>query len=651
MLRAQIGTTTEIIAGRVTRPDSTPIAGALIDVTSLESGVVRHTQTSADGRFSLLFRDGGAQYRLIARMVGMVPDTLVLARRADEDRLVAQVKLSPTAVKLAAIQVTSPNTRPGAPPASTAGGVEAGLPSQLLIRLPVNGSDLAAMAALSPGVVAVAGTDTTAASFSVAGQPANQNKISVDGSSFLFGTLPQNSIKAARIITNAYDVSRGQFTGGQVATTTQSGGTTFSGTATTNLQGRAFQFPNSNAPTFGQRYNQFTGSFGVGGPLVKDKAYYFLSAQHDYKSDSVASLLDGSPGALTNLGLSPDSVARFLGIASRDGIATRAGAPSTRAANTTIGLGKIDWDLSSSSSLMVRLDYRHLGQDATRIGALSLPATGGASSSHGEGILASLTSSLGRFINEGRAYYSSNTQDVTGFVASPLGSVTVTSVLPTAEIGVASLTFGGNPSLPYHSTQHLFEASDEFSWLVHESHRLKLGALVNATRSNADGVGNGYGTFLFNSLADFDAGHPSLFARTLAAPTQHSGTNNGALYLGDAWRYSASLQFVSWGAGRDHFAARSACQQSCRGIGVRAAYGCVADGLRGYAAGRLHVSAWQRGGDSVRVDQGRDRPLPRHGARRARRCGGECERPRRVAIDAALRRKRRTRAHLECIHG
>src|SRR5476649_2830705 len=67
---AQIGTTTEIITGRVTGPDSLPLAGAHVDVTSVETGTVKHALTKADGRFSLLFRDGGAQYRLKITYIG-----------------------------------------------------------------------------------------------------------------------------------------------------------------------------------------------------------------------------------------------------------------------------------------------------------------------------------------------------------------------------------------------------------------------------------------------------------------------------------------------------------------------------------------------------------------------------------------------------
>ncbi len=68
--RAQVGTTTEIIAGRVTGADSLPIASARVEVVSLATGVIKRTTTRADGRFSLLFRDGGTQFRVTVNALG-----------------------------------------------------------------------------------------------------------------------------------------------------------------------------------------------------------------------------------------------------------------------------------------------------------------------------------------------------------------------------------------------------------------------------------------------------------------------------------------------------------------------------------------------------------------------------------------------------
>src|SRR2546426_9298117 len=90
---AQVGTTTDIITGTVTRPDSQPLAGALVQATSLETQVSRQRTTDARGRFTIVFPEGGGQYQLTVRYVGMAPARVTIARQGDEDRLVANVRM------------------------------------------------------------------------------------------------------------------------------------------------------------------------------------------------------------------------------------------------------------------------------------------------------------------------------------------------------------------------------------------------------------------------------------------------------------------------------------------------------------------------------------------------------------------------------
>ena len=544
VLVAQLGTTTEIIAGRVRGADSLPIGGARVDVTSLATGVVKRTLTRSDGRFTMLFRDGGAQFRVTVTALGMTPASLTLVRRGDEDRLVAEIRMSANATTLASVQVRAKGSRPGTAPASTAGGTEGVVPQAFLQRFPINPGDLNNIASIIPGVVQVAAGDSTPASFSVGGQPANQNNVTLDGSSFLFGTLPQNSVRAVRVITNAYDPGRGQFTGGQIATTTLSGSTKTRGNATVNFAQPSLQVPTISARTFDQRYTQNVASIGIGGPLVKDKAFYFASAEYDQRTDPLASLLDANGASLSNLGVNSDSIARFLQFAQGAGLASRTGLPFDRLATSLSTLLRVDWDVSATSAVLLRGDYRHTNLNATRFSGLSLPTIGGTQESDGGGLMASLTSSAGPFINEVRAYASADQQVIDAVRVSPLGVVNVTSDLGDGRSGQGQLQFGGNPSLPRRVSTRLFEFTDELSWLAGSAHRLKVGVLFNAGRSAIVGNGNQYGTFLYNSLAELEAGRPALFARTLNGTSQRAGTNSGALYVGDAWRVSPSLQVV-----------------------------------------------------------------------------------------------------------
>jgi hypothetical protein len=104
---AQVGSTTDILTGIITGPDARPLAGAAVDATASDGAITRHAQTGANGRYTILFPDWGGQYRVTVRFLGMAPATFLLARQADEDRLVRNVALSPTTARLQEVRVTS----------------------------------------------------------------------------------------------------------------------------------------------------------------------------------------------------------------------------------------------------------------------------------------------------------------------------------------------------------------------------------------------------------------------------------------------------------------------------------------------------------------------------------------------------------------
>ncbi len=104
----QVGGTTDIITGVVVSADGIPLAGVLVEAFSLETEISRTTRTDRRGRYSILFPDGGGQYRMSARAVGMAPQTVVLARFADEDRIVWDVELAELGFGLDTVTIRGP---------------------------------------------------------------------------------------------------------------------------------------------------------------------------------------------------------------------------------------------------------------------------------------------------------------------------------------------------------------------------------------------------------------------------------------------------------------------------------------------------------------------------------------------------------------
>ena len=544
---AQVGSTTDILMGKISGLDSQAVAGARVEATSLETGITRTKTTGVDGRYTIVFPDGGGSYRLTVRAIGMEPIVRNIARQGDEDRMITDFTMGRNATQLATVQVRG-GRRGNQDQRPEPGSTERNLNPNLVNRLPVDAGDLTALAALAPGVIQVPGTDTTKASFNVAGQPSNQNSITLDGLSFGAGSVPSEAIRNTRVVTSTYDVARGQFTGGQVASTTRGGTNNMQGAVSYSLRDPDLEFVDDTNPAFGQKYTQNQINFGAGGPIIKDKLFTFGALSFSRRTDPLLSLLAADPLTLQRLGTNPDSVNKFLSLVQQYGLPlTSPLTPDERLNDNTSALVRVDYNMAEDHSLMLRGDWRGNTQLGSRLNALALPHSGGDLKGSGGGGMLTLTSHVGMFINELRGYKSVDNRDTNGYIDVPDGRVIVSSILDDGASAISTLQFGGNPSLPQETRSTLLEVSDEISRLTTAGgHRFKLGGLLNEQRSSLGFVPNRFGTFSFNSLADFESGTPSQFTRTLFARDQQSATDNLGAYLGDSWRVSPQVQ-VTYG--------------------------------------------------------------------------------------------------------
>ncbi len=534
----QVGANTDIITGTVTGPDGQPIADATVEAVAAETEISRQRTTDSRGRFTIVFPDGGGQYQISVRYIGMAPARLTLARQADEDRLVVNIRMSPVVTTLEEITVRGRAPRPreeGAGPGST----ERNLTQELVDRLPIDASDPNVLATLAPGVVAIGATDSTNAAFSVAGLRPDANNVTLDGASFGTGSVPQDAVRNTRVVTSTYDVARGEFSGGLVASTTRGGTNVAQGSYTYTLRDRNLAWGGETSSPFGQGFTQNQIGGGIGGPIEHNRLFIFGALQGRWRDQALTSLDAVDPGTLARLGVSADSVARFLSLAGATGVPlTLPGIPDDRTNNTGTGLVRLDWKPTDAQTVTLRFDGHLSSQDPTRVGSLSLPATSGTSSDRGGGVLGSLTSYFGgNFVNDFRTYVSVDHRDASAFLTLPQGRVQVASNLADTTRGVTTFGFGGNAGFPQSSDNTAVELTEELSWLPGSaSHRIKLGLYLNAAHFRQDQTPNQFGTFLYPSLGALEAEQPSQFSRNLA-PLEQAGTAwNGAAYLGDTWR-------------------------------------------------------------------------------------------------------------------
>ena len=547
---AQVGTTTDILTGMVTDPLGHPIEGADVEAMSLETEISRHAHTNDKGRYTIVFPDGGGQYRVTVRFIGMAPSVVSVARQADEDRLVSDIHMSPTAQRLATVTVNARrNNRRGNQ--RTPGSTERDITSEMAARLPVDASDLNALATLAPGVVGLDGTDSTDAAFSVAGLRPTANSLTLDGLSFGSGNgaVPQDAVRSTQVITSTYDVARGEFSGGLVASTTRGGTNVPEGSFTYTLRDQALAWGAGDS-SLSAAYTQNQLGGGFGGPIVKDKLFVFGAVQGRWRDNSLPSLLNVNPAVLQRLGVNADSLDRFLSLVGAAGVRPDLpDIPPTRSAGNTLGLVRADWLISDNQTLMIRGDWRDITQNPTRVSQFALPQTGGVSDETGGGVMGVLTSYFGgSFINELRAYWSRDHRAADPFMDLPDGRVQVASQLADSLNGISALAFGGSIGLPQRTNNTSFESTEELSWLPGSgTHRIKAGLYYDRTRYDQDVTTNEFGTYFYSSLQQLADNQPAEFTRTLAPNVRAGASENAAFYLGDIWRIGRVLQ-LTYGA-------------------------------------------------------------------------------------------------------
>jgi len=135
--------------------------------------------------------------------------------------------------------------------------------------------------------------------FGVGGQVQTNSSV-FDAIGQALPTPPVETIQEVHVTTSMYDASMGQTSGAHVETTTKSG--------TNAVHGRVYEYFQNNAfdaqPTFLASNPFFTGApplhrnvFGatLGGPINKDKAFFFGSYQGQRISDALSGAFNGVP--------------------------------------------------------------------------------------------------------------------------------------------------------------------------------------------------------------------------------------------------------------------------------------------------------------------------------------------------------------------
>jgi hypothetical protein len=283
-LAAQTNTTGDV-SGVVTDPSNAVVPDAKLSLKDNAKGSTQDTKSNKDGAFRFYLLAPGP-YTLTVTASGFQSQ----ARQVQ----VAVGQIATTDVQLAlGSGATTVTVTEAAPLLQTENGDTASALSQQQIQnVPNPGNDLSAIAQLAPGAimntqggfgnVEAFGLPATSNLFTVNGMDDNDPFLNLNNSGASNLLLGSNEIQEADVVTNGFSTAYGTFGGINVNYITKSGGNEFHGNAVYYWNGRALNandwFNKANGePRPFDNANQWAAS--IGGPIKKDKLFFFLNTE------------------------------------------------------------------------------------------------------------------------------------------------------------------------------------------------------------------------------------------------------------------------------------------------------------------------------------------------------------------------------------
>ena len=131
------------------------------------------------------------------------------------------------------------------------------------------------------------------------------------------------------------------------------------------------------------------------------------------------------------------------------------------------------------------------------------------------------------------------------YLVLPSASVRVNSLFDDGTAAATNLAFGGNAQLPSDQDTRNVQVANTLSWIsLDNKHRFKLATDFRYNRYYQSNTQNSLGTYVYNSLADFQANSPAIFNRRLNTNSRLGDDIGFSASLGDAYRRTPRLQLT-----------------------------------------------------------------------------------------------------------
>lgn len=357
------------LAGQVTDQTGSPVSQAIVTVLHVPTGTRTLVRTGEGGRWTAANLRPGGPYTVTIAAIGYRPVTRQNLTITLGSTTPLAVVMEQSVTQLAEVVVVGEKSGP-----ETQTGSLTKVDIERLTTVPTVTRSVQDLTRLTP----------TATGNTFAGSNYRYNNLTIDGavSNDAFGFSPSSGTATGQLPTGTpgamartqpistdaidqltvamapYDVKVGNFTGASINAVTRAG--------TNDPRGSLYLF-GRNASVVGSglsgglpgAFHEYQVGGSVGGPLAKDKAFFFVNTEVARRNDPVL-FAPGSPGTLLTSAVAQQIVDSLRLFAARGGLADYdAGTIGvySNPANSTKLFGRLDFNLGGKNVLTVRDNF------------------------------------------------------------------------------------------------------------------------------------------------------------------------------------------------------------------------------------------------------------------------------------------------------
>lgn len=503
--------TTSGISGKVTSQGE-EVIGATVTAKHQPSGTVYRAVTNTQGRYSIQGMRPGGPYTVEVTYIGHQAKTFSGVSLLLGESQNLSCSLEEDAQLLQEVVVAG---RAGLNATRT--GAAQSISADQIGNMPTVTHSIADIARLNPQIA----TNGQSGAMSFAGASNRYNSFQIDGAmnNDVFGLTSNGSnggqagtqpismetIDQIQINIAPFDVRQSGFTGGAINAITKSGTNEFHGSAyiygnDEHLVGRHYKNPDGSYAAPYSKEDEKLFGFTLGGPIVKDKLFFFANFEHADKSYPNDYGL-GSTGSKVDAGIATSILDAIKDIAQTQGYdyAGQYANPDISTKSNKAGV-KLDWNINDFNKLSVRWSY---------VNAMSMRGGGGIATLNTGDHLYEFKSNTNTFIaelqsrfsptlqNEARVSYVRVRDDRTS--GTPFPSITV------YKVGQGTVNIGNEySSMANGLDQDVYTFEDNLTWYK-GNHTLTFGTHNEFYQFSNLFIQNLYGCYYFNTPDDFQA--------------------------------------------------------------------------------------------------------------------------------------------------